>query len=68
LRTTARMLPEAAVRGADPEPRKCRLRTSKRNFAGREASPIPRRFLSRRVSTRRAGGADIQCITTLRDG
>jgi hypothetical protein len=35
------MLPEAAARGADPEPRKCRLRTSKRNFAGREALAYP---------------------------
>ena len=41
MRTTARMLPEAAARGADPEPRKCRLRTSKRNFAGREARAYP---------------------------
>jgi hypothetical protein len=40
-RTTARMLLEAAARGADPEPRKCRLRTSKRNFAGREALAYP---------------------------
>ena len=37
MRTTARMLPEAAARGAGPEPRKCRLRMSKRNFAEREA-------------------------------
>jgi len=63
LRTTARTLPEAAARGADPEPRKCRLRTSKRNFARGKPSPIPRRFLSRRVSTCRAGGADILCIS-----
>jgi len=41
LRTTARMLPEAAARGADPEPRKCRPRTSKRNFAGGKPSPYP---------------------------
>ena len=41
MRTTARMLPEAAARGAGPEPRKCRLRTSKRNFAGREALAYP---------------------------
>src|SRR5260370_6221013 len=41
LRTTARMLPEAAARGADPEPRKCRLRTSKRNFIEREALGYP---------------------------
>ena len=41
LPTTARMLPEAAVCGADPEPRKCRLRTSKRNFAGTEALAYP---------------------------
>src|SRR6266536_2311374 len=40
-RTTARVLPEAAACGADPEPRKCRLRTSKRNFAGREALAYP---------------------------
>ena len=41
LPTTARMLPEAAARGADPLSRKCRLRTSKRNFAGREALAYP---------------------------
>ena len=41
MRTTARMLPEAAARGADPEPRKCRLRTSKRNFIEREALGYP---------------------------
>ena len=29
---------------------------------GGKPSPIPRRFLSRRVSTCRAGGADIRCI------
>src|SRR5262249_59192035 len=41
FRTTARLLPEAAGCGARPEPRKCRLRTSKRNFAGREALACP---------------------------
>lgn len=35
------MLPEAGARGADPEPRKCRLQTSKRNFAGSEALAYP---------------------------
>ncbi len=35
------MLPEATARGADPEPRKCRLRTSKRNFIEREALGYP---------------------------
>ena len=40
-RTTARMPPEAAARGAGPEPRKCRLRTSKRNFIEREALGYP---------------------------
>ncbi len=30
---------------------------------GGKPSPIPRRFLSRRVSTCRAGGADIRCIS-----
>ena len=33
--------PKAAGRSADPEPRKCRLRTSKRNFAGTEALAYP---------------------------
>ena len=42
MRTTARVLPEAAARGADPEPRKCQLRTSKRNFVERDALAYPR--------------------------
>jgi hypothetical protein len=43
-----------------------RLRWSAwRNFARRKPSPIPRRFLSRRVSTCRAGGADIRCLPIL---
>jgi TnpA family transposase len=45
---------------------KCRLRTSKRNFVEREALAYPRRLLSRRVNTRRAGGPDIRCRSPTR--
>jgi hypothetical protein len=61
LRTTARMLPEAAARGAGPEPREYRPRPSKRNFAGREALAYPQ-TVSVTEDEHLPRGADIRCI------
>jgi hypothetical protein len=63
-RTTARVLPEAAACGADPEPRKCRLRTSKRNFAGSSTlSSSPSDSNSSWISARMASVGDTRGAT-----
>jgi hypothetical protein len=66
-REAARGVPDAIrAPSADPEPRECRLRTSKRNFAEREALAYPGRCLLRGVNTRQPSGPNIQCITPIR--